>query len=85
VDDCLRMENLGVIRPLLGHGVLGDAQAQARCQLLQTGLPVQTRTQRRRGLQQGIDQVMHQGAGHVDAVLQVHRTDQRFERIGQDR
>src|SRR5512144_2260588 len=79
------VERLGVVGALLGHHVLGDAEAVGRGQLLETGLPVEGRAELRRPGDEPVDQTVHQVGTDLDAVLQVGRADQRLEGVGEDR
>src|SRR4051794_3684096 len=70
-----RRELLGVVRALVGDPVLRHAPTGGRGQLLEAGLPVQARTEARGGVHQVAEEAQDERAGHVDAMLQVHRPE----------
>jgi hypothetical protein len=79
-----RLEPLRVLGAVLGDGVLGRAQAVARGDLLQAGLPVQAGAQGGRLGQQRVDEVVHELGGGVDAGRLVDRADHRLDGVGED-
>src|SRR4051794_1101532 len=79
------VEGLGVVRTLLGHHVLRDAEVQLCGELLQAGLPVQARAERGGRCQQRVDEAADEGGRDLDAVLDVDRADQRLDGVGEDR
>src|SRR5512139_2348459 len=83
-DDDLRREPLGVLRAVLGDGVLGSPERVAGGDLLQAGFPVQAGAQGGRLGQQGVDEVVHQLAGGVDAGGLVDRADDGLDGVGED-
>ncbi len=79
-----RRERLGVVRALLAHHVLRDAERERRGQLLQRGLPVQPGAALGRVGQHRVEQLVHDLAGLVEAVLHVDGAEQRLQRVGED-
>src|SRR5690606_18398277 len=77
-DQHRRGELLLVVRTGVHHPVLRHAERRGRGQLLQAGLPVQAGTSQRRLRQQIVEQPVHQRTRDLDAVLQIHRADDRF-------
>ena len=74
---------------MVGAVVLGlvrrGAEAAGGAQLLQAGLPVQAGAAGGRLDQQRVEQPVHEGGRRLQAQAEVDRTDQRLERVGEDR
>jgi hypothetical protein len=73
-----------VIRAALVDVILGYAQHLGRGQLLKRGLPVQARAQPGRARDHRVEQPVHQPVGHVQALVQVDRADDRLEGVRED-
>src|SRR6478672_641400 len=84
-DDGPCGEDLLVVGALLGHAVLGHAEAGGGGELLQAGLPVQAGAEAGRGLHQRVEQVVHERAGRLEPGGEVDGADDRLHRVGEDR
>ena len=86
VDDARRAWNvLAWSGPSSRTRYSGTPSAELGGQLLQARLPVQAGAEGRGRRHQRVDQPVHEGAGDLDAVLDVDGADQRLERVGEDR
>lgn len=80
-----RVKALLVVGPRLDESIFGRTERAGRTQLLQAGLPIQTSTKPGSGLQQRVEQVMDEGTRSDQATRKVHRADEGFHRVGEDR
>jgi hypothetical protein len=69
----------------LGEPVFGHAQFCSRGEFLQRRLPVQTGPSLGRCRKQRVEQAMDHLTGNDDTVLEIHRSQDGFERVGEDR
>ena len=78
-------ERLHVVRALVGDHVLGHAEPVLGGELLERGLPVQARPQRGGGLDERVEEPVHDGGGGREAAGEVHGTDHGLDGVGEDR
>src|SRR5882757_6182055 len=83
-DDDRRGEFLVVVGAGGGHHIRRHSHAARGDQLLQAALPVQPRTQRRRGVHQCAEQPQDHLTGRNHAMLQIDCAQQGFNSVGQD-
>src|SRR5919112_2943737 len=83
-DDRRGGEELRVVRALLGDPVLGHAQVRRGGELLQAGLSIEAGAEQGRRFQQRVEEPVHDRAGGLQPVPQVHGPDQRLGGVGQD-
>lgn len=78
-------EGLRVIRTIFGDNVLRHAERQGCGELLQAGLPVECRPEGCGDFDVGVHQPVHDARGDLNAVLNEHGADERFDGIGENR
>src|SRR4051812_25776435 len=78
-------EGLHVVRALVRDDVLGHPEAALGGELLEGVLPARAAAERGGGLDQRVEEPVHALRGGLEAAAQVHRTDDRLDRVGDDR
>ena len=74
-----------MVGALVVDDVLRDAEAVLGGELLQRGLPVEGGAERRGGLDERVEELVHEHRGDLDAAGEVDGADQRLDGVGEDR
>src|SRR4029078_3252553 len=77
-------EGLHVVGALVLDDVLGHAEAALGGELLQGGLPVEAGAELGGGLDERVEEHVHERAGGVEATAQLHVPDHRLDGVGED-
>src|SRR5664279_4186327 len=81
----VRLEPLVVVGARFADLVAGDALGKRGGELLKAGLPVESGTERRRVLDNRVEQCMDELPRGADAVLEEDRPDHGLQGVGEDR